>query len=48
MLLTGLALLAVALIGGAVLEILGNRAIENLNLILTFGGSYILALLFCT
>lgn len=46
MLLTGLALLAVALIGGAVLEILGNRAIKNLNLILAFGGSYIMGLLF--
>ena len=46
MLLTGLALLAVVLLGGAVLEILGNRVIKNLNLILAFGGSYIMGLLF--
>ena len=39
MLLTGLALFAVALLGGFFLEILGNRAIKNLNLILSFGGS---------
>lgn len=46
MLLTGLALLAVALFGGALLEILGDKAIKNLNLILAFGGSYIMGLLF--
>jgi hypothetical protein len=46
MLLTGLALLAVALFGGAALEILGNKAIKNLNIILAFGGSYIMGLLF--
>ena len=46
MLITGLALLAVTLLGGVVLEILGNRAIKNLNLILAFGGSYIMGLLF--
>ena len=46
MLLTGLALLSVALFGGALLEIFGNKAIKNLNLILAFGGSYIMGLLF--
>ena len=34
MFLNGLALLAVVLLGGVVLETLGNRAIKNLNLIL--------------
>ena len=46
MLLTGLALLSVALLGGIALEILGDKAIKNLNLILAFGGSYIMGLLF--
>lgn len=46
MLLTGLSLLAVALAGGALLELLGNKAIKNLPLILAFGGSYIMGLLF--
>lgn len=46
MLLTGLALFAIALFGGLALEILGNKAIKNLNLILAFGGSYIMGLLF--
>ena len=36
MFLTGLALLAVALLGGAFQEIIGNRAIKNLNLILAY------------
>ena len=46
MLLTGLSLLAVALAGGALLELLGNKAIKNLPLLLAFGGSYIMGLLF--
>ena len=36
MFLTGLALLAVALLGVAFQEIIGNRAIKNLNLILAY------------
>ena len=46
MLLTGLALFAIALLGGATIETLGNKATKNLNLILAFGGSYIMGLLF--
>ena len=46
MFLTGIALLVVALIGGVTLEILGDKAIKNLNIILAFGGSYIMGLLF--
>jgi len=42
MILTGLALLIVALIGGLALEILGNRAMNNLSIILAFGGSFIM------
>ena len=46
MLLTGLSLLAVAIAGGALLELLGNKAIKNLPLLLAFGGSYIMGFLF--
>ena len=46
MLLTGLALLLVALTGGLILEILGDKAIKYLPLILAFGGAYIMGRLF--
>ena len=46
MILTGLALLFVALIGGLALEILGNRAMNNLSIILAFGGAFIMGLIF--
>lgn len=46
MILTGLALLIVALIGGLALEILGNRAMNNLSIILAFGGAFIMGLIF--
>jgi len=46
MILTGLALLFVALIGGLALEILGDRAMNNLSIILAFGGAFIMGLLF--
>ena len=46
MILTGLALLFVAIIGGLALEILGNRAMNNLSIILAFGGAFIMGLIF--
>lgn len=46
MILTGLALLIVALIGGLALEILGDRAMNNLSIILAFGGAFIMGLIF--
>ena len=46
MILTGLALLIVALIGGLALEILGERAMNNLSIILAFGGAFIMGLIF--
>ncbi|MGY8918326.1 MAG: hypothetical protein ACKVJ6_08630 [Flavobacteriales bacterium] len=46
MILTGIALLMVALIGGLALEILGDRAMRNLSIILAFGGAYIMGLIF--
>jgi zinc transporter ZupT len=46
MILTGLALLIVALIGGLALEIFGDRAMNNLSIILAFGGAFIMGLLF--
>ncbi|PCJ81412.1 MAG: hypothetical protein COA49_04765 [Bacteroidetes bacterium] len=46
MLLTGLSLLLVAIIGGLTLEVLGEKAMRNLSLILAFGGAYIMGLLF--
>ena len=46
MILTGLALLFVAIIGGLALEILGDRAMNNLSIILAFGGAFIMGLIF--
>ncbi len=46
MILTGLALLIVALIGGLALEILGDRAMNDLSIILAFGGAFIMGLIF--
>jgi hypothetical protein len=46
MIITGLALLFVAVAGGLVLEILGEKAMRNLSLILAFGGAYIMGLIF--
>jgi zinc and cadmium transporter len=46
MILTGLSLLLVALAGGLILEILGDKAMNNLPIILAFGGAYIMGLLF--
>ena len=46
MILTGLALLIVAIIGGLALEILGDRAMKNLSIILAFGGAFIMGLIF--
>jgi zinc and cadmium transporter len=46
MLETGLSLLLVALTGGMILEVLGNKAMKNLSIILAFGGAYIMGLLF--
>lgn len=46
MITTGFSLLLVAVAGGLTLEIAGNRAVKNLNIILAFGGAYIMGLLF--
>ena len=46
MILSGLALLIVALIGGLAMEILGDRAMRNLSVILAFGGAFIMGLIF--
>ena len=46
MILTSLALLIVALIGGLALEIFGDRAMNNLSIILAFGGAFIMGLIF--
>ena len=46
MIFTGLSLLFVAVAGGLVLEILGDKAMRNLSLILAFGGAYIMGLIF--
>jgi len=46
MLLTGLSLLLVAIIGGLALEIMGEKAMRNLSIILAFGGAYIMGLIF--
>tara|TARA_B100000780_G_scaffold277937_1_gene249941 strand:- start:164 stop:961 length:798 start_codon:yes stop_codon:yes gene_type:complete len=46
MILSGVALLIVALIGGLALEILGDRAMKNLSIILAFGGAFIMGLIF--
>ena len=46
MILTGLALLFVALIGGLALELFGDRAMNNLSIILAFGGAFIMGLIF--
>ena len=46
MILTSLALLIVAIIGGLALEILGDRAMNNLSIILAFGGAFIMGLIF--
>jgi zinc and cadmium transporter len=42
----GLALLIVALIGGLAMEILGDKAMRNLSVILAFGGAFIMGLIF--
>jgi len=46
MIITGISLLFVAIAGGLVLEILGDKAMSNLSLILAFGGAYIMGLIF--
>ena len=46
MILTGLSLLLVALVGGLILEVLGDKAMNNLPIILAFGGAYIMGLIF--
>ena len=46
MILTGLSLLLVALAGGLILEILGDKAMNNLPIFLAFGGAYIMGLIF--
>lgn len=46
MITTGLSLLLVAIAGGIILEIAGDKAVKNLSIILAFGGAYIMGLLF--
>ena len=46
MILTGLSLLLVALAGGLILEILGEKAMNNLPIFLAFGGAFIMGLIF--
>lgn len=46
MITTGLALLFVAIAGGLTLELLGDKAVKHLSIILAFGGAYIMGLLF--
>ena len=46
MITTGLSLLLVTMAGGVTLELVGDRAVKNLSIILAFGGAYILGLLF--
>jgi len=46
MILTGLSLLLVALVGGLILEILGEKAMDNLPIFLAFGGAFIMGLIF--
>ena len=46
MILTGFSLLLVALAGGLILEILGEKAMNNLPIFLAFGGAFIMGLIF--
>ena len=46
MILTGLSLLLVALAGGLILEVLGEKAMNNLSIFLAFGGAFIMGLIF--
>ena len=46
MITTGLSLLLVTIAGGVTLELVGDRAVKNLSIILAFGGAYIMGLLF--
>lgn len=46
MIFTGLSLLLVAIAGGLIIEILGDKAMNNLPIILAFGGAYIMGLIF--
>ena len=46
MIITGLSLLLVAIAGGLIIEILGDKAMNNLPIILAFGGAYIMGLIF--
>ena len=46
MLLTTLLFLATALFGGGLFVLMGKRGIDNLGLILSFGGAFIIAMCF--
>ena len=46
MIFTGFSLFLIAILGGLIIEVLGNKAINYLSLILSFGGAYIIGLLF--
>ena len=48
MLLTTTLFLATALFGGGLFVLMGKRGIDNLGLILSFGGAFIIAMCFCT
>ena len=48
MLLTTALFLATALFGGGLFVLMGKRGIDNLGLILSFGGAFIIAMCFCT
>jgi zinc and cadmium transporter len=46
MIITGISLFLIAIVGGLIIDILGNKAVNHLSLILAFGGAYIIGLLF--